>query len=170
MQVSPTSHSPPEARHDMLAATFVHAVLLTLGWQDWQLHLAGVPPRCTARPRTMKAGGRSRHKPGNSDIISDPAPLPFPLSPPARAGHTTPKRRASTRNVASNPALSGALGPTPGGPRPCRHPRAIGAMTLQLPACCRSAVARLRRAALREGIAGVEREPEVRQNAADHGP
>jgi len=37
VQVSPTSHSPPEARHDMPAVTFVHAVLLTLGWQDWQL-------------------------------------------------------------------------------------------------------------------------------------
>ena len=37
VQVSATSHSPAEVRHEVPDATFVHAVVLTEGWQDWQL-------------------------------------------------------------------------------------------------------------------------------------
>ena len=37
VHVSAVSHTPAEVRHVVPDATFVHAVVLTLGWQDWQL-------------------------------------------------------------------------------------------------------------------------------------
>ena len=68
-----------------------------------------------SRGRTIASSpvvwGRSRHKPGNSDISANIGPCAptLPPQPPARAGHTTPKRHSPTRNVASNSVLSGAL-------------------------------------------------------------
>jgi hypothetical protein len=37
VQVSALSQTPAEERHVVPDATFVHAVVLTVGWQDWQL-------------------------------------------------------------------------------------------------------------------------------------
>ena len=37
VHVSAESHTPAEERHVVPDATFVHAVVLRDGWQDWQL-------------------------------------------------------------------------------------------------------------------------------------
>src|SRR5206468_9884868 len=37
VHVSAVSQTPAEERHDVPDATFVQAVVLTVGWQDWQL-------------------------------------------------------------------------------------------------------------------------------------
>jgi hypothetical protein len=37
VHVSARSHTPAEERHVVPDATFVHAVVLRDGWQDWQL-------------------------------------------------------------------------------------------------------------------------------------
>jgi len=37
VQLSAVSQTPAEARHGVPTATLLHAVVLLLGWQDWQL-------------------------------------------------------------------------------------------------------------------------------------
>ena len=69
---------------------------LTRRGHSQTLDLAGLPPRCTARPRTMKAGGRSRHKPGNSDISANIGPC-APTLPPQPPGSREAYNAQTTR-------------------------------------------------------------------------